>query len=351
MTQAAQYQPIFEVTRGNIVESIHAGSLAVVNKKGELIASYGNPDTITFLRSSSKPFQALPFIEDGGDQIYHLTEKEIAIICASHSGTDEHVAVLKEMQKKIGIQESDLRCGAHLPLHKPTAQMLQKRGETPTENRHNCSGKHTGMLAYARMLDLPIDEYLNPKHPIQQKILNTFSEMCAIDPETVELGIDGCTAPVFAIPLRNAALGYARLCDPGELPQKRADACRKISKAMTTWPNMVAGPGRFDTVLMTTTGGRIVAKGGAEGYQGMGILPGVMGIGSPALGIAIKIGDGDLDGRALPTVALEVLRQLGAISTSELEALSEFGTRPVYNWRKIIVGEARANFKLQKPVS
>jgi len=255
------------------------------------------------------------------------------------------------MQKKIGIQESDLRCGAHLPLHKPTAQMLQKRGETPTENRHNCSGKHTGMLAYARMLDLPIDEYLNPKHPIQQKILNTFSEMCAIDPETVELGIDGCTAPVFAIPLRNAALGYARLCDPGELPQKRADACRKISKAMTTWPNMVAGPGRFDTVLMTTTGGRIVAKGGAEGYQGMGILPGVMGIGSPALGIAIKIGDGDLDGRALPTVALEVLRQLGAISTSELEALSEFGTRPVYNWRKIIVGEARANFKLQKPVS
>ncbi len=120
---------------------------------------------------------------------------------------------------------------------------------------------------------------------------------------------------------------------------------------MTAYPNMVAGPGRFDTALMTVTGERIVAKCGAEGYQGLGIPTGAMGVGSPALGIAIKNGDGDLDGRALPSVALEVLRQLGAISTSELEALSEFGTRPVYNWRKIIVGEARASFELQKTVS
>src|SRR5512140_2317736 len=218
------YQPVFEVTRGGIVESVHYGAAAVVDSSGRLLAWYGDPKIVTFLRSSAKPFQALPFIERGGDQTFHLTSKETAILCASHEGTDEHVEVIKGIQAKVGVQESDLLCGTHLLSHVPTVEAMRARSEPLSPNRNNCSGKHTGMLAYARMRGLPIADYISPEHPVQKTILATFSEMCGIEPERVQIGTDGCSAPNFAIPLSNAALGYARLCDPHNLSQERAPA-------------------------------------------------------------------------------------------------------------------------------
>jgi L-asparaginase II len=353
-----QYSPIYEFTRGTIVESIHFGSVAVVDVYGKLVAWYGDPKAVTFLRSTAKPFQALPFIQHGGQNVYHLSQREVALICASHSGTDEHVAVVQQIQMKTGVTEADLLCGVHTPSHEPTAEAMRERKEQPTPNRHNCSGKHTGMLAYTRMLDLSehLDagglDYIDPQHPIQREILSTFAEMCDLLPDQVSKGIDGCSAPNFAVPLRNAALAYARLCDPetgGVSPTERASACRKITSAMMANPDMVGGPGRFDTRLMEVGQGRIVAKGGAEGYQGVGLMPGALGPGSPALGIALKISDGDLKSRARPAVTLEVLRQLGALSSSELGLLSEFGpAAPVHNWRKIVVGRARPSFELER---
>ena len=352
------YLPILEVKRGNIVESIHFGAAAVVDSTGRIIASYGNPKVVTFLRSSAKPFQALPFIERGGDQFFHLTSKEIALMCASHEGTDEHVEVLKGIQAKVGVQESDLTCGSHPLTHPPTVEAMRARNEVPTPNRHNCSGKHTGMLAHARMRGLPISDYVNPQHEIQKTILEAFSEMCGIPVAEIELGTDGCSAPNFAIPLQNTARGIAILCDPRGLPPERAAACRRITQSMMANPDMVGGPGRFDTRLMEVCQGRILAKGGAEGYQILGIMPGVMGADSPGVGIAIKIADGDLsirraDGsaynRARPAVALEVLRQLGILSEKELAALAEFGpVKPVTNWRKLVVGESRTAFTLKR---
>jgi len=350
------YQPIFEFTRGEAVESIHCGAAAVVDTRGKLVAWYGNPDAITFLRSTAKPFQALPFITHGGQDNYHLSPREIALMCASHSGTDEHVAVAKSIQDKTGVMEADLMCGTHYPLHEPTATALRKRDEKPTSNRHNCSGKHTGMLAFARMVypdepqvSLP---YIDFSHPIQQEILLAFAEMCALQPAQVILGVDGCSAPNFAVPLRNAALAYARLCDPemgGVFPRERANACRIIAQAMMASPDMVGGPGRFDTLLMETGQGRILAKGGAEGYQGIGLMPGALGEGSPALGITIKIGDGDARDKVASAVTLEILRQLNALSPEELESLSEFGpTMPVYNWRKVQTGLGYPSFTLQR---
>jgi L-asparaginase II len=171
--------------------------------------------------------------------------------------------------------------------------------------------------------------------------------MCDLAPEQVFTGTDGCSAPNFAVPLKNAALAYARLCDPSELPSERAEACRQITTAMTSHPDMVGGPGRFDTLLMEAAQGKIVAKGGAEGYQGLGILPGVLGPGSPALGIVFKISDGDLRNRARPAVALEILSQLGALTAPQMRSLSKFGpTFPIHNWRKIVVGQARPCFEL-----
>jgi L-asparaginase II len=166
--------------------------------------------------------------------------------------------------------------------------------------------------------------------------------------EDIELGIDGCSAPNFAVPLRNAALGFARLCDPDGLPDSRANACRTIVQAMTAHPEMIAGPDRFDTRLMQVAESRIITKGGAEGYQAIGLRPGALGAGSPALGIAIKISDGDARGRARAGVALEVLRQLGALNGAELQELAKFGPHTeIHNWRRLTVGEARPAFQLK----
>lgn len=342
------YKPIFELTRGKIVESIHYGSVVVVDAAGRSLAWYGDPDMVTFLRSTAKPFQALPFIEAGGAEHFGLTLKEIALVCASHSGTDEHVETVLSIQDKVEIGELDLMCGIHPPTDEAAAAALRQRGEQPTPNRNNCSGKHSGMLAYARLMGWPVDHYIDPIHPVQQQILKTFSEMCVIPMEDVELGIDGCSAPNFAIPLRNAAQGYARLSDPTGLSAAREAASRLIFQAMTSYPEMVAGPGRFDTALMQVAGDRLVSKGGAEGYQGIGILPGALGQGSPALGIALKISDGDPRGRARPGVVLSVLRQLGVLSAQELESLANFGPeRNLINYSKLTVGESRPAFELQ----
>jgi len=355
------YLPIFQLTRGPIVESVHYGSIAVVNADGKLVASYGDPEAVTYLRSSSKPFQALPFIEQGGVEAYHLTSRETALLCASHSGTDEHVAVVRNIQAKTGVQESDLMCGVHPSYHQPTADAMRERGEQPTPNRHNCSGKHTGMLAYARMLGFPPDPeslpYIDPDHPVQHMILQAFAEMCDLEPDDVAIGIDGCSVPNFGVPLRNAALAFARLCDPGSLPEARRIACLKISAAMTSHPDMIGGPDNFDTLLMQALPERVICKGGAEGYQAVGVLPGDSGSQSSALGIAIKISDGDLKGhnrpvgdprgRVRPAVTLEILRQLGVITSAEMQSLADFGpTWLVDNWRKVVVGWASPCFTL-----
>ncbi len=342
------YSPIVEATRGRIVESIHYGAIAVVDAQGNLLASLGDPETVTFLRSTAKPFQALPFVERSGDLDYGFTPRELAVICASHSGTDEHFAVVSGIQKKIGVGEQDLLCGVHRPYDELTAKRLENDGLPFTSNRHNCSGKHTGMLAHARLRGLPIEDYINPSHPVQQSILQAFADMCDLSVDQVELGIDGCSAPNFAVPLRNAAWAYARLCDPTGLPKERANACRRITTAMTSNPFMVAGPERFDTNIMEIASGRILAKAGAEGYQGIGIMPGALEPGSPALGIAFKISDGDLGGRARPLAALEVLRQLGAISRQEMESMAKFGPKPLKNWRGIEVGQFQPAFVLEK---
>jgi L-asparaginase II len=344
------YIPLLEITRGDVIESIHYGAAAVMDVHGHLVAWAGDPEAVTFLRSSSKPLQALAFIEHGGVETFDLQLREVALICASHSGTDDHVAVVESIQAKVGLHESDLQCGVQFPLDEATSQAMCQRGEEPTPNRHNCSGKHTGMLAYARQQGWPITNYLDLSHPVQQSILHTFAEMCDLPIEQVHTGIDGCSAPNFAVPLRNAALAFARLSDPegGHVsPSQRRAACQTIQRAMTTYPEMVSGPGRFDTLLMQAAQGRLLAKGGAEGYQAIGLFPGAIRPGSPALGIVTKIADGDARGLARSAVALEVLRQLGALSTDALATLSSFGPQfPIYNWRKLLVGEGRTCFEL-----
>ncbi len=349
-TTSSTFARLVEITRGPLVESIHLGVLTVVDTQGNLIASLGDPNFVANLRSSSKPFQSLPLIERGGAEAFQLTPREIALTCASHSGTDEHVEVLRGMHEKIGISELDLQCGTHFPGHEPTARAMLLRREEPTPYRHNCSGKHTGMLAQAILAHQPSETYLNPDSQVQKTILRTFAEVIGLAPEDILIGIDGCSAPTFAAPLRCAALGFARLADPTGLDEKRAAALRRIASAMMTNPNMVGGPGTFDTTLMEIGAGKIITKSGAEGYQGIGLLPGALGPGSPALGITYKVIDGDQGGRARQLVGVSVLQQLGALSEEQAAGLQAFSTRPMYNSRHLEVGVIRPGFRLEKAV-
>ncbi len=344
---SAPYQPVFHLTRGNIVESIHYGAIAIVDVYGKLIAWHGDPHTATFLRSTAKPLQAIPFIEQGGPQHFSLTTEEIALLCASHWGTDKHVAVVQSIQSKANLSENDLQCGVHPPVDAPTREAMQARGEQPTPNRHNCSGKHSGMLAYAQLNQWPLENYLDPGHPVQQHILRAFSEMCNLPIEQIHLGTDGCSAPNFAVPLYNAALAYARLCAPEVFTPERAATCRTITNAMLSHPDMIAGPGAFDTRLMEVANKKIISKGGAEGFQGFGLLPGTLGTNAPAIGIAYKISDGGSRSTVRAAVGLEILHQIGALTQDEMENLSEFGPSfPVHNWRKLVVGSGAPAFRL-----
>lgn len=352
----SRFEALFELTRGRIVESIHFGAIAVVDTQSNLLYSHGDPNTVAFLRSSAKPFQALPFVERGGVETFGLTPRELALACASHEGSEEHVCVAESIQQKAGIDESALQCGVHMPGDSAAYKSLIARGESPTPNRNNCSGKHSAMLACAKMQGLPLDTYLQNDHPIQRDILAGFSEMCGVAADSVELGVDGCSAPNFAVPLFHAALGFARLADPRGLASTRTEACHKITSAMTTHPEMISGRGEFDCRLMQVGQGKIVCKRGAEGFQAIGLMPGI--VSEHGVGIAFKVSDGDLLFRTInieplnrvrPAVTLEILRQIGALDASQLKELSAFGPAlPIKNHRGIIVGESRPVFTLRR---
>jgi len=351
------HQPVFELTRGKIVESMHFGSIAVVDVHGRLLAGIRDPNFVTFLRSSSKPIQALSFLEAGGKEFFGITLQEIAIMCASHSGTDEHIEVVKSLQDKLKVQEAELLCGTHPPFSLPAANRLKELGLQPTPNHHNCSGKHSGMLGYHRLLSIhsPSEEglskpYIDPDHPVQEHILSMIAQMSGLDISQVNLGIDGCSAPNFAIPLSRAAFAFARLCDPingGVNEPSLIEACNTVVTAMSSHPILVAGTGRLDTQLMQVCAGRIISKSGAEGYQVIGLLPDAIEPGSPAIGIAIKIADGDHRGTVKSAIALEVLRQMNALPAAELALLKDFGpVNAIRNWQNIEVGLSQPTFRL-----
>jgi len=347
-------QPILELTRGGVVEATHFGSIAVVDSTGKLLNSYGDPHTVAFLRSSAKPFQALPFVEYGGVEHYGFTQSELSISCASHETSQMHLDTVTAMQKKIGIHESSLQCGGHLPGDSSKLKQVIKEDIKPTSNFNNCSGKHTAMLAFAKMRGLPLETYLDFDHPIQKEILKTFSEMCGIEMDKVQLGIDGCSAPNFAVPLINAALGMARICDPRDLSEARAVACKKITAAMSAHPEMVSNHGEFDCELMNIGAGRLVTKRGAEGFQIIGLMPGVYG--EKGVGIAFKVTDGDKSSmndslestaRVRPSVTLEILHQLKVLNESELQSLSKFGPeKTLKNYAGLVTGKSQPVFRI-----
>ena len=342
--QGVDHIALVEVTRGETVESVHYGAFSVADSEGNLIAHAGNAEFITYPRSSLKPFQALPLIEQGGAEYFGFFGEEIAIMCGSHAGTALHQAVLEGMHQRIGTTGDDLACGVHWPYDIEAREAMKLAGQLPTVFNHNCSGKHTGMLAYAKLRGFPTEDYLDPQHPVQVSIRETVADMVDMQPEAMPVGIDGCSAPVYAISMVRMAKAVAKLADPKGFAAARQGACRLVTAAMITHPVMVAGAGQFDTDLMIAAGAKLFSKGGAEGYQIIGVMPDAIGKGSPGIGIAIKIADGDFRGRARAAISLTLLEALGVLDEQELGRLEAYGNVPVKNWRELVVGEVRPAF-------
>jgi len=337
---------LIEVWRGPIVESRHRGHLTAVDGRGNTIAALGLPETVTYVRSSGKPFQAIPVIVSGAAERFGFTEREIAIACGSHSGEAIHVDTVRSMLAKIGLDESALKCGVHEPFSAEVARELALKQKPPNVLQNNCSGKHAAMLALAVHVGAPTGSYDDWGNPVQQAIAKTVAEFSDIPVEQIAVGVDGCGVPVFGVPVRDMALMYARLVSPsGSLDHATRTACRRIIKAMIDFPEMVGGAkDRLDTELIKAGQGRLISKIGAEGVYTVGVLPSAEW--PNGLGVALKIEDGD-DHRARPPAVIEALRQLNVLAKSELIALASYAPTIIRNRRGERVGEVRAAFTLE----
>jgi L-asparaginase II len=338
-----QLPVLIEVRRGAIVESRHRGAIIILEPDGRAVSRLGDDRLVISTRSTIKPIQAIPLITSGAADHFQLTPRELAVACASHDGEPIHTRAVAGMLARAGLSESDLGCGAHPPYSEETRKQLECNGAPFTQLHNNCSGKHAGMLMTALKRGFAIEDYLSTDHPLQREILALFTEMAGLDEKPLT-AIDGCSAPTFGVPLVSLALAFARLAGPWQkLDSEQAEAVKRIVAAMTTHPEMVGGTKEvFDTDLMRTTRGRIIAKVGAESAYALGVLP--CREFPRGLGIALKIEDGTA--RARHPAVVEVLAQLGLLGDAELAALKHYHNPVVRNHRKLEVGELRAVFDL-----
>jgi L-asparaginase II len=305
--------PLVRARRGGREESRHRGAV-VVWAGDRARASLGDPARVVFYRSASKPLQALVGVHGGAADAFGLSAPELALATGSHSGSDVHVAAARSLLAKAGVPESALGCGGHWSIDADVAQRQRAAASRPAAILSNCSGKHALMLAGAKHRGESLHDYLSPDHPHQRRIRADVAAFAGVPAADVAVTIDGCSAPTFAVPLAAAARSVARLGAPAGVPEPLARAAARLVAAMRAHPEMVAGDGRFDTDLMRTAAGRIVAKGGAEGVH-------VVAVPELRLGVAVKVDDGSDRGYRL--VVIEILRRLRLVSDAEAAGLAE----------------------------
>ena len=325
-------EPFVDVVRGDRIESVHRVAACASDIHGNVRFELGDIDTPIFLRSTAKPFIAAAAIAVGVRERFRLTPTEISVMAASHSGEPYHVAAVRSILEKIGLDESALQCGSHLPYNERAAHTLLRNNEAPSPLHNNCSGKHAGILALAQAIGAEPRTYLEQKHPAQQAILEFCARMSDDDANTWPLGVDGCGIPVYATSLRKAALAFARFASPNELDPRDAAALLIVRDAMVAHPQYVAGTGEFDTALMRAADGNIACKSGAEGVHGVAAI-------AAGLGYASKVIDGSNRGRAPATIT--VLRKLGVLAEDAAAKLDAFAHPVVYNRARSAVGEIR----------
>lgn len=338
---AAAPSPLVHIRRKGRIESVHRGHVAVVDASGRLIAHAGEAHLLVYPRSSFKPFQALPLVESGAFAKSGLGAEALALIAGSHGGTDAHAALASRILEAAGATMADLACGTHAPFDKATAEALRARGEAANALRHNCSGKHAGMLLLARFLGAPLSGYTQPVHPVQRRILDAFEEVTGEPFTDAEPAIDGCSAPNPRMPLSTLAFAFALLGRGTDAGGGARPALGEIRDAMRDHPEFVAGEGLLDTLLMRTLPG-IVTKIGAEAVHAIA-LP------EQGWGIALKIEDGS--DRAMGPATFAVLEALGAAGPAERERLGTFAGRVIRNQAGLEVGDIRGVARLVREPS
>jgi L-asparaginase II len=331
-----------EVTRGDVVESVHRGVVVVVDLEGRLVASAGNVDQLAYFRSAAKPFQAIPVVESGAAEAFGFTEREVALSCSSHDSTPDHQRGVALMLEKAGVHEDDLRCGIS-PIADEQEQARSVLGLVwPSQVQCECSGEHAGMLAACKQLDYPLDTYVERDHPLQRRILEIVATVLGMDEDEVILGTDGCSLPTFAAPLRRFAFAYATLACPQQSPVKNdtrlVEAIDRMREAMVAHPVMIGNEGVLDTEIMQATGGRIVAKLGAEGLLCLAV---------PERGWGIAIASDDGMQRGLGPAAIGVLEQLDLADDRALSPLREQFASSVPSFKGEPVGGIRPALQLQ----
>lgn len=328
------FAPLIELTRGGTPESLHCGAIAVTDAAGRVVASAGDPHRRVFTRSTIKALQAMPFVRSGGPRQFGFSAQQLALLCASHSGEPMHVEQVQGMLDAAGVGYQRLQCGCHPPIF--TELGLGPAPATVDERHHNCSGKHAGFLAYCVQHGLPLDTYLDPSHPLQQAIRRDVARAAGLTEDDLRMGIDGCSAPNYAMPLAALARSYARLA-LGERDAEFGDGFGPLAAAMTAHPELVSGTRRNDEAFMRAGRGDWVTKVGADGVQ-------VVSSRSRGEALAIKISDGNMPALHATTVA--ALDQLGWLDDAQREALEPWRAREIRSVRGAVVGERQAVFKL-----
>jgi L-asparaginase II len=331
-----------DVRRGGVVESRHRVHAAVTGPLGEPFATAGDAHAVTTFRSAAKPFQLLPLVERGHADRWGYTDEHLAVMAASHTGSRRHLALVAEILERIGLSDRHLACGYHDPLDPESLAWVRTHPDDRSPLFNNCSGKHAGMLSLAIAEGWPVAGYELPDHPVQRLLHETVAAVCGEAVGDVAVAVDGCSAPVFVVPLSRMARAYARFAVARAGGDARDAALHRIQRAMTAHPRLSSGAGRFSAALMEATGGRVVSKGGAEGLE-------CVAFPSRGLGLALKVEDGQ--SRAVGPAALELLEAVGLLEPAVTERLQEWRRPVVRNHAGRIVGQivARASVATPQP--
>jgi len=329
--------PLVETFRGGTRECVHFGAIVVADAFGQVLAHAGDPHWLTFTRSTLKPLQALPFVQGGGVRHFGLTSANLALLCASHGGEPMHVEQVEQILARAGVGYKRLQCGCHVPYYAELGAWPPPAPGSYDERHHNCSGKHSGFVAWCVQHGQPVESYLEPSHPLQQAIRATVAEVVGLQQHQLAMGIDGCSAPNYAMPLAHLARGFARL-STGLRDTRFGEGFALLAQAMTAHPELVSGTGRNDLAFMHAGGGDWVAKVGAEGVQ-------VVASRGRGQALALKIADGNK--LALHAATVAALDQLGWLDAQQREALRPWRYETIASIRGAPVGERRAVFRLQ----
>lgn len=325
------------VRRGAVLESRHRLQCAVADVQGTLVGGTAEPGLVTTFRSSAKPFQLLPFVERGHAERFGFGDEQLAVMAASHTGSPHHLHLVEGILERIGLGPAHLACGYHEPEDADSRDDVLRGGAERTAIYNNCSGKHAGMLALAVAEGWPVEGYHRLEHPMQQLFRQVIAECCGVTPASLQAGVDGCSLPVFGLPLAAMARAYALLASArASAADARTRALARIAGAMGAHPFAVEGEGRTATKVMAATHGRVVTKGGAEGLL-------LAALTDRGLGVAIKCEDGAM--RASGPAIVAVLEHLGALSAGEAAALDALRRPAVLNAAGLVVGSLEATLR------